>query len=275
VKRSQSFAPVALCCLSLAGGCDEPSTPRESSPRTATTARDPHAGTGDPGMGHAGPLGSAHAGQRPSAGTTRSGTVRETLNAAGYTYLRIESASGASSWVAAIEMPLAVGDEVLVEGGNEMVDFHSRTLDRTFPEITFAGSVRVLTRADGQPAPAAEEPAPGTLPPGHPPMGGATDPSGAAAHAVAEAPSGGGARGVVRETMNAGGYTYMNIEGASGSVWVAVPQMTVAVGNEVEATPGMEMPGFRSSTLDRTFEQLTFASGARVLGASAAAPAHL
>jgi len=190
------------------------------------------------------------------------------MNAAGYTYLRIESASGASSWVAAIEMPLAVGDEVLVEGGNEMADFHSRTLDRTFPQITFAGSVRVLTRADGQPTAAAEAPAPGDLPPGHPPMG-ATDPS--TAPAAAEAPAGGGARGVVRETMSSGGYTYMRIEGASGSVWVAVPEMTVAVGNEVEAAPGMEMPGFHSNTLDRSFEQLTFSPGARVLGASAAA----
>ncbi len=265
MKRSPSSILVALCLLSLAGGCDGPPEPRRgTSPRTATTESDPHAGAS-----HAGPSGSVHAGEGPSAGTTRSGTVRETMNAAGYTYLRIESASGESSWVAAIEMPLAVGDEVLVEGGNEMVDFHSRTLDRTFPQITFAGSVRVLTRADGQPAAAVEEPAAGALPPGHPPMGtGATDPSAAPA---AEAPAGGGARGVVRETMSSGGYTYMRIEGASGSVWVAVPEMTVAVGNEVEAAPGMEMPGFRSNTLGRSFEQLTFSPGARVLGASAAA----
>jgi len=264
VKRPQSSIPVALCLLSLAGGCDGPPVPRRaSSPRAATTESDPHAGAG-----HAGPAGSVHAGQDSAAGTTRSGTVRETMNAAGYTYLRIESASGESSWVAAIEMPLAVGDEVLVEGGNEMADFHSRTLDRTFPQITFAGSVRVLTRADGQPAAEPAGPAPAELPPGHPPMGtGATDPGTAPAVAAA----GGGARGVVRETMSSGGYTYMRIEGASGSVWVAVPQMTVAVGDEVEAAAGMEMPGFRSNTLDRVFEQLTFSPGARVLGASPAA----
>jgi hypothetical protein len=60
----------------------------------------------------------------------------------------------------------------------------------------------------------------------------------------------------------------MRVEGASGSVWVTVPQVTVAVGDEVEVAQGMEMPGLHSNTLDRTFAQLTFAPGARVLGAS-------
>ena len=109
------------------------------------------------------------------------------------------------------------------------------------------------------------KPPPGPLPPGHPPTGTAGPAPSGPAHAVAEAPAGGGARGVVRETMSSGGYTYMRLEGAGGSVWVAVPEMTVAVGNEVEAAPGMEMPWFHSGTLDRTFEQLTFSSGARVL----------
>ncbi len=48
---------------------------------------------------------------------------------------------------------------------------------------------------------------------------------------------------------------------------------TVAVGDQVEAAAGNEMPGFHSRTLDRTFEQITFAPAARVLGAGGARPA--
>jgi hypothetical protein len=176
------------------------------------------------------------------------------MNAGGYTYLRIEAAGSEPVWVAAIEMPLEVGDEVVVEGGHEMRDFHSRTLDRTFDRIVFAGSVRV--EGDGEAAPPPTE---AVLPPGHPPTGDTV-----AAHADEAAP-GGGVRGVVRETMNAGGYTYLRLEGSGGSVWIAVPAMTVAVGDEVEAAAGAEMPGFHSRTLDRTFAQITFSPGARVL----------
>jgi hypothetical protein len=263
VQRILSSIPVALCLLALAGGCDEQPEPSVRAPRTATTGHDPHAEQGPhAGYGPAGAGGVAH-GSPATAAETR-GTVRETMNAAGYTYLRIEPAGGASSWVAAIEMPLEVGDEVVVEGGSEMVDFHSRTLDRTFDRITFASSVRVTTHADGRPAAAPAAPSHDSLPPGHPPMGTeAMPPTGGAA--TAPMPTGGGARGVVRETMNAASYTYMRVEGAGGSVWVAVPEMTVAVGDQVEVAEGMEMPGFHSGTLDRTFEQITFAPGARVL----------
>jgi hypothetical protein len=180
--------------------------------------------------------------------------VRETMNAGGYTYLRIEPPGAEPVWVAAIEMRVAVGDEVRIEGGNEMRDFHSRTLDRTFERIVFAGSARVVGDETDPPAPS--EPA---LPPGHPPTG--AEPS--LSHDSA-AP--GAVRGVVRETMSSGGYTYLRVERAAGtSVWIAVPAMTVAVGDEVEATAGAEMPGFHSRTLDRTFDQITFSPGARVV----------
>ncbi|MFO0710200.1 MAG: hypothetical protein U0353_10195 [Sandaracinus sp.] len=284
MMRLSSSLPFALGLLLLAGGCDEEPETRVSM-RTGGLEGEPHMGLG--------PSSAAAfeqaTGQAAAPEGTR-GTVLETMNAAGYTYLRIETPGGGSTWVAAMEMPLAVGDQVVVEGGNEMVDFHSRTLDRTFPSILFAGSVRVVGGGEGVheegssgslPAghpPTGEmppgHPPTGEVPPGHPPTGempAGHPPTGEAGEvppghaAAAEAPASPGARGVVRETMNAGGYTYLRIEGASGSVWVAVPEMTVAVGDQVEAEAGAEMPGFHSSTLDRTFEQITFSSGARVI----------
>lgn len=119
------------------------------------------------------------------------------------------------------------------------------------------------------------------LPPGHTPV---NDPSAALppGHGAVEPPSGaadpagGGSplvTGTVAETMDAASYTYMRLTTANGDVWVAAMQMPVAVGNQVEASGSM-MPGFHSNTLNRTFDQIVFASSARVVGAGSPAPAH-
>jgi hypothetical protein len=100
------------------------------------------------------------------------------MNSGGYTYLRVEG-GGASTWVAVPVTTVAVGDEVEVPPGNEMPNFHSRTLDRTFPQLTFSSGVRVLGGAAPQARPGPGPVAPGTpLPPGHPPLPGAGLPPG-------------------------------------------------------------------------------------------------
>ena len=235
----------------------------------------------------------------PTAGT--SGTVRETMNSGGYTYVRLDTATG-SQWAATTETPVAVGDQIEIAGGNEMPGFHSRTLNRTFDQITFASAFHVIGRngapvAAGAPSAlpaghpamdpsATAAPGAGALPPGHPPL----DPSAAMAAPSAGAlppghppldPSAAGAqpaaagatassRGVVQETMNAGGYTYMRLLTSSGSVWIAATEMQVTVGAQVEYAGGTEMPGFHSRTLNRTFDQIVFAGSAHVVGAGAA-----
>jgi hypothetical protein len=88
------------------------------------------------------------------------------MNAAGYTYLRIDSA-GADKWVATTAMTVAVGDQVIVAGGDVMQAFHSRTLNRTFDAIVFASSVR-LAGAPAPTAPAPTDPAPTAPLPRHP-----------------------------------------------------------------------------------------------------------
>ena len=67
--------------------------------------------------------------------------------------------------------------------------------------------------------------------------------------------------GKVAETMNSGGYTYVLIEKSGKKTWVAVPQTTVKVGQEVVCQPGMEMKNFTSKTLNRTFESIYFSTG--------------
>ena len=50
--------------------------------------------------------------------------------------------------------------------------------------------------------------------------------------------------GKVTETMDAAGYTYVNVETETGSVWAAIPETKVEVGQEVALAGGMEMQNF-------------------------------
>ena len=88
-------------------------------------------------------------------------------------------------------------------------------------------------------------------------------PSMASAPAAASAPAGDALSGKVVETMNAGGYTYVLIENNGKKTWVAGPQTTVKVGQQVSCEPGMEMKNFTSKTLKRTFDSIVFSGGIR------------
>ncbi len=87
-----------------------------------------------------------------AAGDTHTGTVTETMAAAGYTYALVNvgeegrwmvpsDSEEPLVWLAAPEMELGVGDMVSWQGGSVMNQFHSGTLDRTFAEIVFVGSL--------------------------------------------------------------------------------------------------------------------------------------
>lgn len=76
--------------------------------------------------------------------------------------------------------------------------------------------------------------------------------------------------GKVVETMNTGGYTYVNIGKDGKEIWVAVPEMKISVGEEISFRPGMPMNNFKSKTLNRTFETIVFSAG--VMGKQAEKP---
>jgi len=71
------------------------------------------------------------------------GKVLNVQNAAGYSYIEIERASGANLWLAVPETRVNVEDTVSWQDGSMMQNFTSKTLDRTFPEILFASSVTI------------------------------------------------------------------------------------------------------------------------------------
>lgn len=80
--------------------------------------------------------------------------------------------------------------------------------------------------------------------------------------------------GTVVETMDAGGYTYVGLENNGVKSWVAVPEMSVTVGQKMSFSPGGEIPNFTSKTLKRTFDRIVFSGGpvAQQNAAPASAP---
>jgi hypothetical protein len=112
------------------------------------------------------------------------GTVVETMDAAGYTYVRVETDNG-EIWAAANRFAVEVGDRVTFPLETPMRDFHSESLGRDFPLIHFVSFVS----PEGE-APTGTAAATLDLPPGHPSLDAfAVDPENAAA--VVDAPSGG------------------------------------------------------------------------------------
>ena len=97
----------------------------------------------------------------------------------------------------------------------------------------------------------------------------------AANPAAAPAPAPGaspGLGGKVTQTMNSGGYTYAELDTGSGKKWAAVKETELAVGQEVTIEGAALMKGFKSKTLDRTFDEIYFgalkgAAGAPTEGA--------
>lgn len=76
--------------------------------------------------------------------------------------------------------------------------------------------------------------------------------------------AGTGRKGRVVETMNAAGYTYLRVDENGSSVWLAVMEVPVKVGDVVEFPDSQPMTGFRSKTLNRTFDSILFVPGIRV-----------
>ena len=67
--------------------------------------------------------------------------------------------------------------------------------------------------------------------------------------------------GKVVQTMDSGGYTYVQIENKGVKTWVACSKTKVVKGQDITFAPGMEMRNFESKTLKRTFDKIIFSDG--------------
>jgi hypothetical protein len=112
---------------------------------------------------------------------TVTGTVVETMDAATYTYIRVDTGQD-EFWAAAGRFEVEVGDRVTVPLDTLMENFHSDALDRTFPLIYFAS--RILR--EGETAQAGM-----TMLASHPPISGAAPAAGSELIEPVEAAEGG------------------------------------------------------------------------------------
>ena len=71
----------------------------------------------------------------------------------------------------------------------------------------------------------------------------------------------GGISGKVVDTMDSGGYTYVQLEQEGKKIWVALPKTTVKKGQMITVSPGMVMENFESKTLKRKFDRIVFSGG--------------
>jgi hypothetical protein len=73
----------------------------------------------------------------PSGSSSLSGTVVETMNSGGYTYVCLEK-KGVKTWAAIPKTEVRVGQELTLKPGSEMQNFSSPSLKRTFASIIFS-----------------------------------------------------------------------------------------------------------------------------------------
>jgi len=98
-----------------------------------------------------------------------SGKVIETMDAAGYTYVLLNTGKQ-KLWVAAPRFAVKVGDSVAVADTMEMRNFRSQTLKREFDVVYFTGNVKL----NGKALAASGGGETGELPKNHPPIKGLT-----------------------------------------------------------------------------------------------------
>jgi hypothetical protein len=232
--------------------------------------------------------------QEAPVGTLHKAKVASTVNAAGYTYIEVEE-QGKKLWVAVMGIKVKKGDEVEFPDSAVMENFHSKSLNRTFDRIMFAPAIRVngqvqLAKAPSGPNPHAGitapmepgAPPPGAMAgpnphggpmapmePGAPPPGAMAGPDPHGGMMAQAAPMGPTHKGQVASTVNAAGYTYIEVEEQGKKLWVAVMEAKVKKGDKVEFPDSPPMENFYSKSLNRTFDRIIFAPAIRINGKGA------
>lgn len=176
------------------------------------------------------------------------GTVTETMNSGGYTYLLLDTGK-AKVWVATTPVVVKVGCKVETPSGLQMKQFFSSSLKRTFEEIIFVDGIiidgqkqntSISRKGERSPAPVAPPPA---------------------------------FSGKIVEVLDGGKYTFLRVQGFHNTIWVATKPCSLKAGEQVSMPHGEVMPNFRSTTLNRTFDEIHFVDHLDLASSQGHAPA--
>ncbi len=155
-----------------------------------------------------------------------SGNVADTMNSGGYTYVQLDDGTG-KVWAAIPQTTVEIGIEGTVTG-SVMKDFTSSTLGKTFAAIIFSDGMQTAAIENPTNADIIESPA-------------------SYDRVVVS--------GMVNQTMDTSGYTYLELDDGTGLIWAAISQAEIATGENVTVSGGAQS-GFESLTLNKTFEVL-------------------
>jgi hypothetical protein len=134
VKKT-TIIVLSIAALALAGCKDKPKTeapapvPQQGQMPAAQPGVDPHAGM---------------KAQEIPAGAGKKATVTQTMNSGGYTYVEAADEKGEKIWMALPETKVAKGDKIEYPEMPPMVNFQSKTLNRTFEKILFVPGIRIV-----------------------------------------------------------------------------------------------------------------------------------
>jgi len=132
VKKT-ALVVLSIAALALAGCKDKPKTQAPAAPQQGQ-------------MPAAQPGGDPHAGMKAQeipAGAGKKATVSQTMNSGGYTYVEAADEKGVKVWLALPETKVAKGDKIEYPETPPMVNFQSKTLNRTFDKILFVPGIRI------------------------------------------------------------------------------------------------------------------------------------
>jgi len=117
--------------------------------------------------------------EAPAAAHGVSGTVVETMDAAGYTYVYVDNGKE-KVWAAAPAFAVKVGDEVMVPEGMAMHNYHSQSMNRDFDVVYFVEAVLNASNPTDGASAMGGAPASGNMqmPKGHPAVSGSEAPQG-------------------------------------------------------------------------------------------------
>ena len=139
--KKTALVLLSISALALAGCKDKPKTEAPAAPQGQTQGAQP----GAPGA--VAPGGDPHAGmkaQEVPAGAGKKATVSQTMNSGGYTYVEAAGEKGEKVWLALPEIKVAKGDKIEYPEAPPMVNFQSKTLNRTFEKILFVPGIRIV-----------------------------------------------------------------------------------------------------------------------------------
>jgi len=156
-----------------------------------------------------------------------SGIAANVINSGGYTYIEIID-QGKSTWLAGSQTAVKRGQQVYWGESAAMRNFTSKSLNRTFSEILFVSKFIVPQEATKKQV---------------------------TVHT---------STGKVLSSQNAGNYSFIEVSTNNGNIWIAAPETTIKVNDNVSWTGSSKMSNFTSKSLNKTFAEILFVNSVNV-----------